>query len=293
MSDEDLATDTGIEPESRTTGISPIASAPWGTHLCVFYETKQDLLDTVADYFAAGVQGNEACVWAVSEPITVDDAARALREAIPEFDRRRAVGQVEILPGYEWYLGGEEFDVQRITGGWTLKLNAAVAAGYSGLRISGNAFWFETSLWQNFCEYEQEVGQVVADQRMLALCTYSLLASRAVHLMDVARTHQACIARRRGAWEFLETPDMKLAKLEIGRLNSAVDLLTNPFPGRNLLTPRERTVLAHIAMGKSNKELALALDVSPRTAEFHRANILRKLGARNTVELMRIVLGGK
>jgi hypothetical protein len=36
---------------------------PWGTHVCVFYDTKEDLLDTCAAYFEAGLQSNEFCIW--------------------------------------------------------------------------------------------------------------------------------------------------------------------------------------------------------------------------------------
>jgi DNA-binding CsgD family transcriptional regulator len=42
--------------------------------------------------------------------------------------------------------------------------------------------------------------------------------------------------------------------------------------------------------GASSKEAARTLGVSPRTIEFHRTNIMRKLGAKNTVELVRRVL---
>ena len=279
--------------ESRKTGLSPIAQAPWGTHICMFYETKEDLVDAATAYFSAGIADNEAAIWAVSEPITVDDATHALRAGVPDFDRRLAAGQIEILPGHQWYLDGKGVDVQRVISGWRAKLDAAVAAGYRGLRVSGNAFWFETNLWRAFYEYEQVLDQAIAGHRMLVLCTYSLLASRAVDLMDVTRAHHASVALRRGAWEFLETPDLKFAKLEIGRLNDAIALLTRPFPGHGSLTPRERRALAHIATGKSNKEVGLALGISPRTAEFHRSNILRKLGARNSVELVRVVLGGR
>ena len=57
-----------------------------------------------------------------------------------------------------------------------------------------------------------------------------------------------------------------------------------------LLTPREQAVLAQTVAGASSKEAAQRLGISPRTVEFHRANILQKLGAKNTVDLMRIVL---
>jgi DNA-binding CsgD family transcriptional regulator len=46
-------------------------------------------------------------------------------------------------------------------------------------------------------------------------------------------------------------------------------------------------ILAEIVRGSSSKEIARALQISPRTVEFHRANLLKKFGARNTAELVR------
>ena len=60
--------------------------------------------------------------------------------------------------------------------------------------------------------------------------------------------------------------------------------------GFNQLTPREREVLQLITNGQSNKEAGRELGISPRTVEVHRARVMEKLGARNTADLMRIVL---
>lgn len=57
------------------------------------------------------------------------------------------------------------------------------------------------------------------------------------------------------------------------------------------LTPRERTVLTQLLEGNSSKQAARRLGISPRTVEFHRANIMRKMGARNATDLVAIVLG--
>ena len=64
------------------------------------------------------------------------------------------------------------------------------------------------------------------------------------------------------------------------------------FPGQELLTQREREVLAQIAAGASNKESGRHLNISPRTVEVHRARIMLKLGARNAADLVRIALCG-
>jgi DNA-binding NarL/FixJ family response regulator len=59
---------------------------------------------------------------------------------------------------------------------------------------------------------------------------------------------------------------------------------------RPRLTGRQREVLQLIAEGFTAKELASQLSISTKTAEFHRAAILRKLGLRGTAELIRYAL---
>jgi FixJ family two-component response regulator len=73
---------------------------------------------------------------------------------------------------------------------------------------------------------------------------------------------------------------------------SAVDDGTRAVEVRGFsqLTPREREVLQLITNGQSNKEAGRLLGISPRTIEVHRARVMEKLGARNTADLMRIVL---
>ncbi|WP_170414137.1 response regulator transcription factor [Ruegeria atlantica] len=59
---------------------------------------------------------------------------------------------------------------------------------------------------------------------------------------------------------------------------------------REALTGREQTILLELAQGKSNKEVAAALDISVRTVETHRKNIKRKLGISSTAGLTRYAL---
>ncbi|WP_439372471.1 LuxR C-terminal-related transcriptional regulator [Bradyrhizobium sp. DASA03120] len=60
--------------------------------------------------------------------------------------------------------------------------------------------------------------------------------------------------------------------------------------GQKRLTKREREVLRLISEGCSNKQGALRMQISPRTFESHRAEAMRKLGARNTADLVRAAL---
>jgi FixJ family two-component response regulator len=62
------------------------------------------------------------------------------------------------------------------------------------------------------------------------------------------------------------------------------------FPGREPLTRREREVLTLLAAGASNKEAGRQLGIGERTIEYHRANVMKKLDAKNASDLIRIVL---
>lgn len=59
------------------------------------------------------------------------------------------------------------------------------------------------------------------------------------------------------------------------------------------LTAREAAVLNLIMQGATSRSAGAALGISPRTVEFHRANIMQKLSAKNVADLIRIVLSDK
>jgi DNA-binding NarL/FixJ family response regulator len=56
------------------------------------------------------------------------------------------------------------------------------------------------------------------------------------------------------------------------------------------LTKREKEILRHIAEGKSSREIGALLEISSRTVEHHRANMMRKLGCRKIAELVRYAI---
>jgi FixJ family two-component response regulator len=115
---------------------------------------------------------------------------------------------------------------------------------------------------------------------------------------DIAR---AVSAIKNGALDFIEKPlrsreivswlDQAIGAYARRHANNPASKNTSlQFPGREPLTRREREVLEQFASGASNKEAGRHLGISPRTIEDHRANIMKKLGARNAADLIRIVL---
>lgn len=71
---------------------------------------------------------------------------------------------------------------------------------------------------------------------------------------------------------------------------TTANLAGRRLPELQSLSSREAHVLAQVAKGLSSKEIATVLGISWRTVDHHRASILQKLGARNTAELMIVLM---
>ena len=274
----------------RKTGIGLVGDVPWGTHLCHFYETKEDLLDILIPYFKTGLENNEFCVWVVSDPLDEEDARNALRHAVPEADRYLAAGHIqivphtvfpssrqhtsptghiEIIPHTEWYLKGGAFIAERVIEGWNEKLAEALAKGYAGLRANGNEAWLTEENRKDFIQYETALDEKLAGQRMIVLCSYPLSASSAADIFDVVNTHQLAILRRRGNWEVLETPEQMQAKQDIKRLNRELEQRvierTRELAAANEELRREiaERKRAEDALRRSEDRIRLVIDTIP------------------------------
>ncbi len=229
----------------RRTGIEVVGDAPWGTHFCLFYATKDDLTDILVPYFKAGLDAGEFCMWVTSPPLGVREARDALARAVPDLDAYH--GHIEIIPHTEWYLLGGSFEQDRVLKGWVTKLNDALARGCAGLRLTGNTFWLEKSGWRSFTEYEAAVDGVLGQYRMLALCTYSLERCGASEVADVIRNHQFALIKRDGRWDLFESFDRR-------RMQDA------------LTVERERLAITLQSIG----DAVIAIDIEGRVTTLNR-----------------------
>jgi signal transduction histidine kinase len=252
----------------RNTGIEPVGEMPWGTHFCHFYETRDDLLETLLPFFKAGLEANEFCAWVVSEPLTEEGVWQALDRAVPGLDRYVSDQSVEVLEARDVYLAGGEIDLYRIISNWRAKLERALSRGYEGIRVSGNTAWLEQKHWRDFMEYETELDRGIGDLPMVVLCTYPLTTSSATEFLDVAGTHQFAVAKRRGRWEVLETPQLRQAKAEIIRLNRDLEQRV-----------RERTTELEAAIGDQKRASEALQEAQKTLAHVTRLTTISELTA--------------
>ncbi len=274
--------------EARKTGLDVVGDMPWGTHFCLFYDTKEDLLDMLISYCKAGLENDEFCLWVVAEPLTIEEAIDALKDAVPDIDRYLTDSSIEIVSARDWYLQGGTFDLKRVTGGWHEKLARASARGYAGVRVTGDTAWLEKKDWKDFCEYEEGLNEAVANQRLAVLCTYPLAACGAAEILDVVRTHQFALARRHGSWDVIETAGHKQAKAEIKRLNEELEQRVVERTSQLMLASealREaQTKLAHVnrvtTMGQLAASIAHEINQPVAAAVTNADAALRWLGAQ-------------
>ncbi|WP_242976047.1 MEDS domain-containing protein [Desulfosporosinus sp. FKB] len=174
----------------RKTGIDFLSEIPWGTHVCGFYQTKEDLENLLVPYFKVGLENNEYCLWVVSEPISANEAEKVLRESMPDFDTYQENNQIEIIPYKEWYLKYGTFDSELVLNSWVEKVKSSVERGYAGLRISGNTSWLKKRYFKTFMDYEKKVEELIGSLKMIAMCTYQLDQCGIHEVFDIVNNHQ-------------------------------------------------------------------------------------------------------
>jgi len=260
----------------------------WGAHFCLFYETKEDLLDTLILYCKTGLESEEYCLWIVAEPLTIEEATGALKDAVPDLDRYLADSRVEIASAGDWFLQGNTFDGKRVTSEWYEKLARVSARGYAGMRVTGDTTWLAKKDWRHFCDYEEGLNEVIGTQRLAVLCTYPLAACGALEILDVVRTHQFVLARRHGSWDIVETAALKRAKDEIKVLNEELEQRvverTSQLMRASEALREAQTELAHVNRVTTMGELAASIAhevMQPIAAAVTNAHAaLRWLGAQ-------------
>src|SRR5437660_9174289 len=93
--------------------LHPVADIAWGEHLCMFFQTTEDVLEVLTPYFKAGLEDDEYCIWVVSGRLTKERAIAALQRAMPDLDRYLAKGSLDIIPARQCYLQGGRLDRRR------------------------------------------------------------------------------------------------------------------------------------------------------------------------------------
>ena len=244
----------------RNSGIEPLGEIAWGTHVCHFFETARDVIETFVPFFAAGIEQGERGLWLVSPPIYERAAAEALR-GVPG-----AGDAVQIIDAEEWFVRGGSFDPEKVLSECDAQIYDALQRGFTGLRITSCQGWQRAEDWAPFCHYEESIERWAAGKPVLTLCSYSLADIGAADILDVALRHQRAILKRNGVWEVLETPDV--SKLHARNLQQAA---VAAF-GQTAIRERDLQVVMNEAAARAAETLGLNRSIvwqmRPETHDF-------------------------
>jgi RNA polymerase sigma factor (sigma-70 family) len=150
----------------------------------------------------------------------------------------------------------------------------------------------------------ERAGCVLTDLRMPGMTGLELQAALAERHIDVplvvltahGDVATARAALKNGAFDFLEKPVDDDLLVEVLRNALRVDRERRTASSSRSaadtrlerLTAREREILALLAAGHQNREIAAQLSISPRTVEVHKARIMEKLQCHSLAELIRL-----
>jgi two-component system response regulator FixJ len=163
-----------------------------------------------------------------------------------------------------------------------------------------------TSARQFLAEYDpSRAGCLVLDVRMSGMSGLELqsrlreLGFRVPTIIITGHgdVPMAVEAMKAGAMDFIEKPFRDQVLLD--GIQKAIDLdlrtrrqwreARDVQSRMRLLTEREHEVMDRLVAGKTNKSIAYELGISQKTVDFHRANVLQKVGVNSVVELVRLV----
>jgi len=188
--------------DTARTGIGRVTDLLWGSHICEFYEHHWDMLDSCAAYFKAGLEDNEMCVWVLPK-IWVHHGWTALQATVSSLQAAREQKKMEIVTVEDCYFFEGALAPEKALDTVKSKLDFALRAGYNGLRLSGDASWLQREHWKYACQFEQRLSTLIADHRVLAMCTYPLAKTNREQVLDVIHSHPVAIAKRDKNWEDL------------------------------------------------------------------------------------------
>lgn len=224
---------TIIEEKPRKTGLDFIEYIPWGSHICTFYQTKEDLIDILIPYFKEGLENNEFCVWVTSEPLTVQEAEKALKIFIPGFEYYFYRGQIKILSYTDFYYKNGNFNIQGVLSSWVVLINEALSNGYDGVRVTGNTSWLDKRLWNDFVDYEARFNGAIDGLNINAICTYPIDKCSIQEIIEVVVNHKYTFIKRENKWQAMLGFELNKAeeKLKISNhiITNVLESITDAF----------------------------------------------------------------
>ena len=188
--------------------IDLIYKAPWGSHICMFYKAKDELVNALTPYFKAGLENNEFCIWVLPNSLEVETARSALGKEINNLNYYIDKGQIEICNYQDYYIKEGVFSAFNMIDWWFKREKEVLNQNFSGIRVAGdgtdlfNAQAFKMNL------YEKEINNNIGRLKLKTICTYSLDKIDTLNILNIIAYHQSTIVNRNSSWEVFKASEI-------------------------------------------------------------------------------------
>jgi len=191
----------------RKSGIQIIGDIQWGTIICQFYKTRQDLLNNFIHYLKAGLDNNEFCVCISSKGFSKKKIIDLLKLYIPKFNVYLKREQIEFIAGNKWCQKGKKFNEQLVIASVKEKLTYAKKNGFDGVRIACDSAWMSEDDGKKLFEYEEKFSNLFRSYQIIFLYMFSAEDSQIFKTLNLQNYKQCAYICRHGKWRIIKNSE--------------------------------------------------------------------------------------
>jgi excisionase family DNA binding protein len=192
-----------MQTKNRSSGIDCVGPIPWGTHICQFYQSKSDLVDILVPYFKKGLEDNEYCFWAASDPLSAEECLVELGKVVPNLDVYLNRQQITVTDSETTYTRQGKFDADSTLQTLVETVESALKRGFDGVRASSNTSWLPKREWTPFAQYELSADFILHRRKAIGLCSYPLGRCAPSDIVEVVSGHRLVLIRAADGWRLI------------------------------------------------------------------------------------------
>ena len=201
--------------ETGNSKVEVIGRIPRGTHLCQFYHDKDELHETLAPYFEAGLETNDMCIWITAESLGIEEARRVLEQNMPDSQDSVKSGQMQILDASDWFPPSGKFDADKQLSAWKERLGEAKSKGYTGIWAAIDHSWLDSQNREAFSQYESIANEIISQYPMTAICCYPANHCTPSQYIEIFKNHGFLLSRENNEWKLIENQERSRSEKKI------------------------------------------------------------------------------
>jgi PAS domain S-box-containing protein len=203
--------------KKRDTGIKALGSVPWGTRIWVFYDTKQDLFDTMSACIRAGLESNELCSIIIASNSSKTEAIKKLEEAFPELSQYLEKGSVEFATYDKIRINNRLIDIWEAYAPVKAMFHEAEEKSLDGVRTIIDLSRLKKGDWKQFINGMPKFDELIVKDRYLGICMYPLDRCQADEFIYVMKHYKYVLINRGGNFTRISDARSRHAWKEISR----------------------------------------------------------------------------